>query len=55
MPVAPPGIPYHAGFAYFELETRGSDLWKQLETSGGLAIHIAGDFPGLELELWAVR
>jgi type VI secretion system protein ImpJ len=55
MPVAPPGIPYHAGFAYFELETRGSDLWKQLETSGGLAIHIAGDFPELELELWAVR
>jgi len=55
MPVAPPGIPYHAGFAYFELETRGSDLWKQLEASGGLAIHIAGDFPGLELELWAVR
>ena len=55
MPVAPPGIPYHAGFAYFELETRGSDLWKQLEASGSLAIHIAGDFPGLELELWAVR
>lgn len=55
MPVAPPGIPYHAGFAYFELETRGSELWKQLETSGGLAVHIAGDFPGLELELWAVR
>lgn len=55
MPVAPPGIPYHAGFAYFELETRGSELWKQLETSGGLAIHIAGDFPALELELWAVR
>ena len=55
MPVAPPGIPYHAGFTYFELETRGSDLWKQLETSGGLAFHISGDFPGLELELWAVR
>ncbi|WP_326534387.1 type VI secretion system baseplate subunit TssK [Pseudorhodoferax sp.] len=55
MAVAPPGIPYHAGFSYFELETRGSELWKQLETSGGLAVHIAGDFPGLELELWAVR
>ncbi len=55
MAVAPPGIPYHAGFAYFELETRGSDLWKQLENTGGLAVHIAGDFPGLELELWAVR
>ena len=38
-----------------ELETRGNELWKQLETSGGLAMHIAGDFPGLALEFWAIR
>jgi type VI secretion system protein ImpJ len=55
LPVAPRQIPYHAGYNYFELETRGSDMWKQLETSGGLAMHIAGDFPGLELEFWAIR
>jgi type VI secretion system protein ImpJ len=55
LPVAPRQIPYHAGFSYFELETRGNDLWRQLETSGGLAMHIAGDFPGLELEFWAIR
>ena len=55
MPVAPRQIPYHAGFTYFELETRGNELWKQLETSGGLALHIAGDFPGLEMSLWAIR
>lgn len=55
LPVAPRQIPYHAGNTYFELETRGNDIWKQLETSGGLAIHIAGDFPGLELEFWAIR
>ncbi len=55
LPVAPRQIPYHAGFTYFELETRGNELWKQLETSGGLAMHIAGDFPGLALEFWAVR
>ena len=48
LPVAPRQIPYHAGFTYFELETRGNELWKQLETSGGLAMHIAGDFPGLD-------
>jgi type VI secretion system protein ImpJ len=53
--VAPRQIPYHAGFNYFELETRNNELWKQLETSGGLAMHIAGDFPGLELEFWAIR
>lgn len=55
MPVAPRQIPYHAGYNYFELETRGNEMWKQLENSGGLAIHIAGDFPGLEMEFWAVR
>jgi type VI secretion system protein ImpJ len=54
LPVAPRQIPYHAGFLYFELE-RGGDLWKQAEQSGILALHLAGEFPGLELELWAVR
>ena len=53
-PVAPRQLPYHAGFTYFELE-RGGDLWKQLQQSGGLAMHIAGEFPGLELEFWAIR
>jgi type VI secretion system protein ImpJ len=55
LPVAPRQIPYHAGFSYFELETRGNEIWKQLESSGGLAMHVAGDFPGLEIEFWAVR
>lgn len=55
LPVAPRQIPYHAGFNYFELDTRNNELWKQLENSGGLAMHIAGEFPGLELEFWAIR
>jgi len=55
LPVAPRQIPYHAGCTYFELETRGSELWKQMETSAGMAMHIAGDFPGLSLEFWAVK
>ncbi len=54
LPVAPRQLPFHAGFFYFELE-RGSDLWRQFEKSGNLAMHIAGEFPGLELELWAIR
>ena len=54
LPVAPRQIPYHSGFTYFELE-RGSEMWKQLQKSGGLAMHIAGEFPGLELECWAIR
>ncbi|MEX8519896.1 MAG: type VI secretion system baseplate subunit TssK [Leptothrix sp. (in: b-proteobacteria)] len=54
LPVAPRQLPFHAGFHYFELE-RGGELWKQLEGSGALALHVAGEFPGLELELWAIR
>jgi len=54
LPVAPRQIPFHAGFAYFELD-QNNELWEQLKTSGGLALHIAGDFPGLAMEFWAVR
>jgi len=54
LPVAPRQIPYHAGFNYFELDTT-DELWRQLETSGGLAMHIAGEFPGIKLEFWAIR
>jgi type VI secretion system protein ImpJ len=54
LPVAPRQLPYHAGFFYFELE-RSTDLWRQFEANGNLALHVAGDFPGLELELWAIR
>jgi type VI secretion system protein ImpJ len=53
--VAPRQIPFHTGACYFELETRNSELWRQLEQSGGMAMHIAGDFPGLELAFWAIR
>jgi len=54
LPTAPRQLPFHAGFHYFELD-RGGELWKQLEKTGSLALHVAGDFPGLELELWAIR
>jgi len=54
LPVVPRQIPYHAGFCYFELE-RGTDLWAQLEGSSGMALHVAGEFPELALELWAIR
>lgn len=54
LPVAPRQLPFHAGFHYFELE-RKNELWKQLEKSNGLVIHIGGEFPGLALELWAIK
>ena len=54
LPVAPRQLPFHAGFFYFELE-RGGELWQKFEQSGNLALHVAGDFPGLDLALWAIR
>lgn len=54
LPVAPRQIPYHSGYTYFELE-KNSELWKELPQSGGLALHVGGDFPGMELEFWAIR
>jgi type VI secretion system protein ImpJ len=54
LPVAPRQLPFHAGFTYFELD-RSSELWKQFATSAGVALHVAGDFPGLALEFWAIR
>jgi len=54
LPTAPRQLPFHAGHHYFELD-RGSELWKHLERSGTLALHVSGDFPALELELWAIR
>ena len=54
MAVAPRQIPYHAGFAYFELD-RTSEMWRTLKGSGGIAIHQSGDFPNLAMELWAIR
>jgi type VI secretion system protein ImpJ len=52
--VAPRQVPFHAGFTYFELD-RGSDLYRALQKSGSLALHVAGEFPGLEMALWAIR
>lgn len=54
VPVAPRQIPFHAGFAYFELD-QNNELWTQLTNSGGIAMHLAGEFPGLAMEFWAIR
>lgn len=54
LPVAPRQLPYRPGTTYFELDKDGP-LWKQLTTTGGIALHLAGDFPSIELELWAIK
>jgi type VI secretion system protein ImpJ len=54
LPVAPRQIPYHAGLVYFELD-RASEHWQYLQQSGGFALHVGGEFPGLQMEFWAIR
>lgn len=54
LPVAPRQIPFRSGYTYFELD-KHSEFWKELNQSGGFALHLGGDFPGIEMEFWAIR
>lgn len=52
--VVPREIPYDAGSVYFKLDAT-SDHWPDLQNSGGFAIHVSDDFPGIEMDFWAIR
>jgi type VI secretion system protein ImpJ len=54
LPVAPRQLPFHAGYTYFELD-KNSEQWKLLQNSVGFAMHIPNEYPGLQMELWAIR
>jgi type VI secretion system protein ImpJ len=50
---APRQVPIHSGFVYFELD-RSNDLWREIRVAGAVAL-FPGEFPGLNLEMWAIR
>jgi type VI secretion system protein ImpJ len=54
LPVAPRQIPYHTGFVYFELDNR-AEMWLKLKESSALALHLSGNFPNVEMKLWAIK
>ncbi|OON40183.1 type VI secretion system-associated protein [Izhakiella australiensis] len=54
LPVPPRQIPYSSGYVYFELNKAGP-FWDKVSSTGAIAIHVAGDFPGLKMELWGIR
>ncbi|MFM0068885.1 type VI secretion system baseplate subunit TssK [Paraburkholderia aspalathi] len=54
LPVPPRQIPFNSSYVYFELSRTGP-YWEQIAQQGGLAMHIAGNFPQLKLELWGIR
>jgi type VI secretion system protein ImpJ len=54
MPTAPRQIPQLSSRVYFELDSR-HPMWEALTDSGGLAVHVAGRYPDLKMDLWAIR
>jgi type VI secretion system protein ImpJ len=54
LPVAPRQIAFHSGKTYFALALT-SEEQVELVKSGGIAFHVSGELPGLELKLWAIR
>lgn len=50
----PPQIRPMASHIYFELD-RSSPEWRDLAKAPALGLHVAGEWPGLALELWWVR
>ncbi len=54
LPSAPRELPYYAGFSYFELESE-HPIWADMTAAAGFGLHLAGEFPGLQLSFWAIK
>lgn len=53
-PTPPPQLRVLPGYVYFELD-RGVPDWRDFGTSNAMGLHVAGDWPQLRMELWAVK
>ena len=54
VPTPPAQIRAITSHVYFVLD-RMSPLWPEFSTASGIGMHFSGDWPGLELNLWAVK
>jgi type VI secretion system protein ImpJ len=52
-PTPPPAIRIISDHVYFILD-RSSPLWPEFSTASAMGMHFSGDWPELQLELWAV-
>ncbi|WP_018693237.1 type VI secretion system baseplate subunit TssK [Algicola sagamiensis] len=50
----PRQVKHYDGFIYFQLD-KSNEHWGRLANSGGIAIHFAGNYPNLNIMLWAIR
>jgi type VI secretion system protein ImpJ len=53
LPTPPVHIRTITDHVYFYLD-RKSGLWPEFSSAGSIGMHFSGDWPGLELELWAI-
>jgi type VI secretion system protein ImpJ len=53
LPTPPPAIRAITDHVYFYLD-RTSPLWPEFSTASAIGMHFSGDWPELQLELWAV-
>ena len=53
MPTPPPQIRAITDHVYFFLD-RASPLWPEFSTASAIGMHFSGDWPELQLELWAI-
>lgn len=54
LPTAPAELPLQMGWHYFELQG-GSDAWADVVQRRSLAMHVAGQWPGLAVRAWVVE
>jgi type VI secretion system protein ImpJ len=53
LPTPPPQIRAITDHVYFYLD-RKSPLWPEFSSAGSIGMHFSGDWPDLQLELWAI-
>jgi type VI secretion system protein ImpJ len=53
MPTAPPQIRALTDHVYFYFD-KTSPLWPEFSTAASIGLHFSGDWPELELDLWAI-
>src|SRR5690606_7829877 len=53
MPTPPRQIRTISDHVYFYLD-KSSPLWPEFSTASGIGLHFAGDWPELQLDLWAI-
>lgn len=54
LPVVPPELPLQMGWHYFELE-RDGQAWAELVQARSMGLHVAGQWPGLDLRGWLLQ